>query len=401
MLSSYRAVFARRGAWSLALSCGLGWLSFASYGLALVLATEATTGSFAVAGAVVAAFSAGSALFAPARGRIVDRRGPRVLPFFAAAHGTALTFVVVGCVASSGAALLVVCAGVAGLFTPPLIATARSIWPQVTGPELARTGHALNAALGDGAQVAGPALTAALAALVSPVFALAVLVPGVLAGSVLLAAGTRPGVRSAARPPGRRVWGVLGESAGLRVVVACELLLGLSFGALDVAAPVVAAEAGAVELAALPLAAFAASSIAVSLWSGTGRLRRPPAWRYLAGCLVVAAVLLLCLVVTTLAGVTLVLIGAGAGYGLLNVALFELLEDLVAADRAVEAFTWLTTWAGAGIAAGAVLAGQLAEDGATRTLAAVALPSVLAAAVALAGRASYVHRDLTIAAAAS
>ncbi len=393
MLSSYRAVFARKGARSLALSCALGWLSFASYGLALVLATEATTGSFAVAGAVVAAFSAGSALFAPVRGRIVDRRGPRVLPYFAAAHGTAMTCVVVGCLTSGGAALLVVCAGVAGLFTPPLIATARSIWPQVTGPELARTGHALNAALGDGAQVAGPALTATLAALVSPVFALAVLVPGVLVGSVLLAASASPGVRAvAARRVGHRVWGVLGESAGLRVVVACELLLGLSFGALDVAAPVVASEAGAVELAALPLAAFAASSIAVSLWSGAARLRKPPAWRYLAGCVVIAAVLLLCLLATSLAGVTLVLIGAGAGYGLLNVALFELLEDLVAADRAVEAFTWLTTWAGAGIAAGAVLAGQLAEGGATGTLAAVALPSLFAATLALARRS-----DLTIA----
>jgi hypothetical protein len=30
MSSSYRALFARKGAWSLALSCGLGWLSFAS-----------------------------------------------------------------------------------------------------------------------------------------------------------------------------------------------------------------------------------------------------------------------------------------------------------------------------------------------------------------------------------
>ncbi len=394
MLSSYRAVFARKRARSLALSCGLGWLSFASYGLALVLAVEAATGSFAVAGAVVAGFSAGSALFAPVRGRIVDRRGPSVLPYFAAIHAAAMTCVVVGCLASGDVALLVVCAGVAGLFTPPLIATARSIWPQVTGPELARTGHALNAALGDGAQVAGPALTATLAALASPVFALGVLVPGVVAGSVLLAAIAPSSVRRpvTSRPATRRVWGVLGESAGLRVVVACELLLGLSFGALDVAAPVVASEAGAVELAAVPLAAFAASSIAVSLWSGSGSLRKPPAWRYLAGCLVVAAVLLLCLLATSLAGVTLVLIGAGAGYGLLNVALFELLEDLVAVDRTVEAFTWLTTWAGAGIAAGAVLAGQLSTSGAAWTLAAVALPSLFAAAVAVVGRA-----DLTTA----
>ena len=85
-------------------------------------------------------------------------------------------------------------------------------------------------------------------------------------------------------------------------------------------------------------------------------------------------------------GLAVVPIVAGSGYGLLNVAVFELLEDLVASSRAVEAFTWLTTWAGAGLAAGAALAGQLSVGGAGRSLVAVAVPSVLAAAVAVGRR---------------
>ena len=388
MFSSYLAVFARTGARSLALSCGLGWLSFASYGLALVLAVRAATGSFAVAGSAVAAFAAGSALLAPLRGRAVDRRGARALLWFAAVHGAAVALVVVGCVLSHSGGLLLVMSGFAGVSVPPLIATARAVWPQVTGPDLARTGHAVNALLGDAAQVVGPTFIGGLAALASPAAALAILVSGVLAGSVLLAAHAPSVAQPTSRPAGHRGWGVLGESAGLRVVVLCELLLGLSLGALDVAAPVVAADAGAAELAALPLASFAASSVAVSLWSGAGRLRKPPAWRYVVGCLVVAAVLLLCLLATTLAEVTLVLLGAGAGYGLLNVAVFELLEGLVRWDRSVEAFTWLTTWAGAGLAAGAAIAGQLSAGGATRTLVAVALPPALAAGVALCRRAT-------------
>jgi MFS family permease len=63
----------------------LGWLSFGGYGLAIVLAVESATGSFVVAGAAVAAFSAGSALLAPVRGRFVDRRGPRALAYLAVA----------------------------------------------------------------------------------------------------------------------------------------------------------------------------------------------------------------------------------------------------------------------------------------------------------------------------
>jgi MFS family permease len=382
----YRAVFARPGARSLAFSCALGWLSFASYGLALVLAVERATGSFAVAGGAVAAFSAGSALLAPVRGRIVDRRGARALPYFAVVHAAGLGLVVAGCLASHSDVLLIGASGLAGLSTPPLIATARSVWPQITGPELAGTGHAVNAALGDVGAVVGPAFVGAVAALASPVVALALLIPGVLAGTVLLAVTAPPNKIAAPRRKAHRVWGVLSESAGLRVIVASELLIGLSFGALDVAAPVVAAEAGAAELAALPLAAFAASSVAATLWSGTGRLQRPPVWRYLAGCLILAALLLLCLVATSLVGVTLVLVGAGAGYGLLNVALFELLEDVVAADRAVEAFTWLTTWAGVGMAAGAAIAGQLSRGGAAQTLLLVAIPAALAAGMAVTRR---------------
>ncbi|MDA0171853.1 MFS transporter [Solirubrobacter taibaiensis] len=383
MSSSYRAVFALPGARSLALSCGLGWLSFASYGLALVLALEAATGSFAVAGGAVAAFSAASALLAPARGRLVDRRGARALPWFAAVHALASELVVLGCMASLHPVLLLAAAGAAGASVPPLIATARAVWPTITGPELARAGHAVNAALGDAGQVIGPALTGGIAVLVSPLVALAVLAPGVVIGSILIAARAPDGAGPVVRPAEHRVWGVLGESPALRAVVLCELLLGGSFGALDVAAPVVAAEAGAAELAAIPLAAFAVGSVAMSIWSGTARLDKPAASRYVLGCVVVAVALLACLVTTTLAGLTIVLVGAGLGYGLLNVAVFELLEQIVAQDRAVEAFTWLTTWAGVGLAAGAIVAGQLSGAGPARTLASVSIPALLAAGVAV------------------
>ena len=249
MLSSYRAVFARKGARSLALSCGLGWLSFASYGLALVLATEATTGSFAVAGAVVAAFSAGSALFAPVRGRIVDRRGPRVLPYFAAAHGTALTFVVVGCLASGGAALLVVCAGVAGLLHAAAdrdraidLAAGHRPGTRPHRPRAERRARRRCAGRRSGAD--RRARRAGVARL--------------RAGRARPRRRRRFGAARGHRAPERTAAGrravrpraacgaCSARAPGLRVVVACELLLGLSFGALDVAAPVVAAEAGAV-----------------------------------------------------------------------------------------------------------------------------------------------------------
>lgn len=395
-MSSYRALLARPAARALALACGLGWLSFASYILGLVLAVHAATGSFAVAGAAVAAFTAGSALLAPLRGRFVDRRGPRALGYLAPVHAGALLLVLLSCASSPDAWVLVASAGLAGATAPPLIATARSIWPQVSGPEMARTAHALNAALGDGAQVLGPALTGALAALASPLVALALLVPGPLLGSLILAHAA-PSRASQAAPSGRahRVWGVLHHSAGLRTLVACEVGLGVWLGALEVAAPAIAAQSGAAALAAVPLTLFAAGSIVVSLWTGRGLLRRSPTWRYLAGSIALAAVLPVCLLIPSLAGIAAVAVLAGAGFGLLNVAVFELLDRIVASDHAVEAFTWITTGQGAGLAAGAAATGQLARSGPSSALLLVAFPAAAAAAIAVVNRSALRARPLS------
>jgi MFS family permease len=396
MESSYRALFARTGARSLALSCGLGWLSFASYGLAIVLAVHAATHSFADVGAAVGAFSAGSGIFAPLRGRYVDRRGPRTLATFGLFHGAAFAVLVAACAWSHSTWLLLGSAAMGGACVPPLIATARSVWPQVSGPELARTGHALNAAMGDAVQVVGPPVVGAVAALASPVVALAVLVPSAVVGALLVARTPRPEVVAARVPAARRLVGALGESSGLRTIVACAFGLGVCLGALDVAAPAIAADAGATELAAIPLAAFALGSIGVSLWTGAGRTRRSPAWRYVVGMTALAALLMLCLVVGTLGGITVALVGAGAGFGLMNVAAFELLDDVAMPGRAVEALTWLTSLQGAGLAVGAVGAGQLSHSGAPTTLLLVALPAGVAAALAVARRATLSGHGRTL-----
>jgi MFS family permease len=182
-MSSYRALFARPKTRALAAACGLGWLSFSSYGLAIVLAVEAATASFGAAGATVAAFTCGSAVLAPLRGRSVDRRGPRALLLFAPLHAIALVVLVIACASWHNRLALIVSGALAGAATPPLIATARAVWARVTGSELAQAGHALNAALGDVAQVVGPALTAIVAAATSPLVALALLIPGAVGGA--------------------------------------------------------------------------------------------------------------------------------------------------------------------------------------------------------------------------
>ena len=128
-MSVYSELLARRGAKALALACAVGWLAFGGNGLAIVLLVADRTGSFAAAGAAVSAFALGAAL-APLRGRLVDARGAPVLVAFGAAHAAGLLLLLT---APEGVAT-VAAAGFAGAAAPPLIATARAVWPRVAGP---------------------------------------------------------------------------------------------------------------------------------------------------------------------------------------------------------------------------------------------------------------------------
>ncbi|MDA0180785.1 hypothetical protein OJ997_10815 [Solirubrobacter phytolaccae] len=178
-MSVYLALLRRPGARSLALACTLGWLGFAATALAIVLLVESETGSFARAGLAVGAFSAGAGLFAPLRGRLVDARGAPALVAFAAAQ-CALLLVLVWTASP-------IVAGFAGAVAPPLIATARTVWPRVAGPELTQAGHGLNALLGDIGTVVGPAAAGGLVALAGPHAALAVFAAGPLLGALIVA----------------------------------------------------------------------------------------------------------------------------------------------------------------------------------------------------------------------
>jgi Major Facilitator Superfamily len=389
MFSSYRALFGRAETRPLVVASALAWLAFSGYAFAIILAVHAATSSFAVAGGTVAVFGIGSGLGAPVRGRFVDAHGPASLSLFTAAHACAGAALAGVCALRGGSFAVFVFGALAGVFAPPLLATARSVWARVAGPALAPTAHALNAAMGDGAQLLSPAFVGMLTPLVSASAALGMLLAAAtVAGGLVARTGPRHATVIAHRRRGHRIWGVLEQSAGLRTLVACHVLVGLWTGAFDVTATAVAAHSGSAALGAIPLSTSAVGSLLVSLWSGTGRVRDPPARRYLAGCLVVAATLPPMLLVPSIPGIATIAVAVGAGYALLNVALFQLLDHVVAAERAVEAFTWLTTANAAGTAIGAAGAGLLAHKSATPALLLSSSSAVALAAVALARRSS-------------
>jgi MFS family permease len=364
----------------LALASVLGWLGFGALSLAIVLTVQHATGSPSSAGAALAGFALGSGVLAPARGRLVDRFGPRrALVPFALTSGAALLGLALAAEERGASWLLVALATLGGLTVPPLIASARVVWPQVVAPEQLPPAYGVQALLSDVGAVAGPAFAGAVAALASPSGALIACAVLPVLGALLLVALPWP----ERTPPAGRGGALAG--AGMRTLVLADAGLYAGLGALEVALPAVAAEHGTAASAAVPLAAFAGASAIASLVYGARPARAGR--RYLLGSL---ALVVFCLPLAALESIwalAAALVFTGAAFAAVNVAVYALLDQVAPEGTGAEALTWLTTAGAAGMAAGAALAGALAGGG--DHAAALALPAVgaaLAAAVVVARR---------------
>ncbi|TXR57894.1 MFS transporter [Quadrisphaera setariae] len=160
----YGAVLRRPGALVTFAASVLARLPIAMAPLGMVLLVERTSGSYATAGAVTAAFAVGTAAGAPVWGRAMDVRAQaRVLaPTVTASAGL---LVVLALAAQAGAHAAVLC-GVAlgaGMAFPPFSAAMRASWRVLLGdPVHRRAGFALDAAAVEALFVLGPLLLSGL-----------------------------------------------------------------------------------------------------------------------------------------------------------------------------------------------------------------------------------------------
>ncbi|MDA0161488.1 MFS transporter [Solirubrobacter ginsenosidimutans] len=327
--------------------------------LVLVLRTKELTGSFAAAGLASGSNALANAVCSPVLGRWLDRRGqPPILlvgavvsalamaAFAALPHGVSL-------------AAILPCAVVAGAAMPPLGACLRTLWPLLLeSPERLHAAFALDAAAIEVVYIAGPVLIAgALGAWSLSASAVACAVLLVL-GTVVFATspssrGWRPGVREESG-------GAL-RAPGVRTLAVVFVLIGLAFGAIEVAVPAAADHAGSQGAASLLLGGWGLGSLVGGLFATRSAAPRDPVGRlcvYLT--LLTCGHLLLALPSGLLVlGALLFLSGAviAPSFGLA----YGLVEGAAAAGTVTEAYTWLSTGLAGGIAAGAALAGVLAE----------------------------------------
>jgi MFS family permease len=344
----------------------LGRIPAGALGLLLILRARELGGGYADGGAVAGAFSLGYASAAPLVGRLVDARGQtRILAACAAAVGAALSALAVAPAGTPLAALLAL-AAVAGGAHPPLAACLRALWPDLLPDAGARhAAYALEAAALEVSYVLGPLVLVGVLATRSAALALAACV-------ALLALGT---AAFAAAPPSR-AWrpaagvrrsraGAL-ASAGVRTLLGVTALVGVSFGAIEVSAVAFAEHAharGAIGplLAGWGLASMVGGAVAVRRGAPRDRARRTV--ELLAALAATDALLVLARSPLALAAL---LVLAGLAVAPAFAVVYDAAADVAREGTVTEAFTWLQTGIGAGLALGSAAGGALAAASGAR-----------------------------------
>jgi predicted MFS family arabinose efflux permease len=362
MLGAYRPLFRSGRARRLVATSLSARLAVGMFGLPLVLTVRDATGSYAVAGLVSGAWSAGVAVGAPLRGRLVDRQGSRsALP--------PLAFVSAGALGSlpllahtESAWVLAPVAMLSGLAMPPFVASMRVEWQGLMGegdPRLAQA-YAFESSAQVAMFVIGPLVAAGGVALVGPGTTLAATAALMLAGALAFAAKATV-ERRAEHAQGRapiRLPGVL-------TLVLATLLADTALGVVDVTLIAFSDLRGSPEAGGVLIALFAAGSVLGGLVFGA-RSRRGSASAQLAAITAAATLAMAPLALADSLPVAAVLVViAGAPSAAQWAAASLALDRASGGSAGAEAFTWLSTANAVGIALGSAAAGALVEASGT------------------------------------
>ncbi|MEV5317711.1 MFS transporter [Streptomyces sp. NPDC052687] len=368
---SYLTVLRLPGA---ARTFGAALVARSAYGivfLALVLTVERATGSYAVAGGVLAVFGLTSSLLAPYRARLIDRHGAhRALLPMAVGCATLLgLFAAVGWQPGASRAALWVLGAAAGACAPPLGPFMRTLWRELVADDeqLLQRAYSLDTVAEDLLYVVGPLLTGALTALAEP--ALAVLSSAVLllGGTAVLAtspvaasfrgAVTPPdtgGERASVPPRRQRRWWV-----GLVDPVLVTAGLGACMGAFNLLAVAFADRHGAAASVSWVSAALAVSSALGGLLYGAVRWRLSTRTRL---PLLTALLGVFCVLSGQATGMVGLVALAGAVGFLMAPTLttaYLIAGEVDSESRGTEAGTWVNTAFNTGNAAGSAGIGLL------------------------------------------
>ncbi|WP_231503140.1 MFS transporter [Blastococcus sp. URHD0036] len=381
-MSPYLHVLRTPHAVPMVLAAFIGRLPLSMVGLGSVLLVASETGSYGFGGAVAAAGAVTTAVAGPLLGRLADTVGQRrtLLP-------VTLVF------AASGVGFLAAVkddwptwtvflfAGLGGACIPPVSSMIRVRWTHLLrGTSRLPAALAMESVVDEFVFIVGPVLVTFLSTTghatsgVVTAFVLAVV------GSVLFAAQRRT------EPPPHGHASRNGPAAirtpGIRVLFVVGAAVGAILGTLEIALVAFADEVDAMSLSGVLIAGLAVGSMTSGIGWGTV-CWRTPLNRRLAVVLVALTVLIVPLLLIGDVWVMLpFVVVAGISLSPSLISSFTLAELLVPKSATTEAFTWIGTALGLGVAVGASLAGLVVDEfGANAAFLVAIVPAGLAALV--------------------
>lgn len=361
--TGYGALLRTPGAWAFLLPGFAARLPYAMLGLGIVLLVAGTTGSYGLAGAVAAVASVAQALAGPRTGRLADRHGQAaVLVPVVAVHGLAVAALVALSLGGAPAWTLFAAAAAAGASVPQIGAMVRARWVHALRdrpPAGLATAFAFESVTDEFTFVVGPVLATALSTGVTPAAGL------VAEGALTVLGGLAFASRRRSAPPVARA--VRGRPArvspGVRLVAASLLGVGSVFGGLQVSITAAAQAAGHAGLSGAVYGLFAGGSMAAGAGYGAVRWKRSPAHRMAVSYALLVAGCATLWAMPSLAALSVAGLCCGLAIAPTLISAYTLVESLVPAAAATEAFTWLTGAIGLGLAAGSTAAGQAVDAG--------------------------------------
>ncbi|MFF4339134.1 MFS transporter [Kitasatospora sp. NPDC001540] len=362
MSTSYLAVLRTPGAARLIPAALLGRLSYGTVPLSLLLATADTTGSYARAGWLMAAFSAVSVLLFPFRAGLVDRYGPRrALSPMAVGYAAALLALTAATWRPGtpyGALLLLATA--AGVLAPPLGPVTRAQWSLLaTDPELRRRAYSLDTVAEELLYVTGPLLAGLLATTARPALGILLSAALALTGTLALAAVATPvpATATGAAPPPRSGTRRLLDRA--RQPLSAAAGAGAGLAAFSLLAAVFAARHGRPADVAWIEAALAAGSATGGLVLGATDWRAPAATRLTVLTAALTTALALAALAPTLPALAAVAALTGLTVAPTLTTAYLLTDELATPTERTRAGAWVNTSFNAGSSTATALTGTL------------------------------------------
>jgi MFS family permease len=362
----------------------IGRLPIGILGLAILLATQASSGSFGLAGAVAACYLAGLAGMAPVLGRVIDRTGPaRTLLVCAFVFPATLVTLVAALRFGAPLWTAFVLAALAGATFPPITVCLRTFLRQRLLEEVQlAAAYSLESVLIEIIFIIGPMLVALFVAYAVASTAVLFAATCGLAGTLLF---LRSPVLAQWRIEERKPASLFGPLAvrGFVPLLAVILAYSGSFGLLEIGVTAYALESGRPALAGLILGLMSVGSAVGGLAYGSRSWRLPLARQFaLMLSIMGIGIALLALIANVFLFAAL---GIAAGVVMAPALIIQsmLVARTAPPQYATEAFTWsascLLTGVGLGLAAGGLLLERVTSWAVFTAAGAVALLAALLA----------------------